>query len=292
MGKRTIVVLCLILGIGIASGVYLLTGATAGVESNPVATEPVSQEFGYTSYARALELYADDSGMVDYGKLQENRGDLDAFTAMLGRLDPRVLDSWSAEERIAFWINAYNALTLTAVIDHYPIQSRLFRGFLYPKNSIRQIPGVWTELQWTIVGQSYTLDAIEHEVLRGEFSEPRIHAALVCAAMGCPPLRNEPYTGENLSEQLDEQMRRFLSNPTKFRIDRQGGTVYLSPIFEWFGKDFVEKYSSDGFDGHSAVERAVLNAVSNFVSPEDRAYLVDERYSVQYLDYDWTLNEQ
>lgn len=292
MRKRTIVLLIAIVAAGISLFLGLYGETRAGGASQVDSEGSVSLVSGYAAYERTLAAHVDDSGMVDYGGLDENRGDLDAFVAMLGGLDSRVLDSRSAEDRIALWINAYNALTLAAVIDHYPIQSRLFRGFLYPKNSIRQIPGVWTDLQWTVAGQSYTLDAIEHEVLRERFSEPRIHAALVCAAMGCPPLRNEPYTGEKLSEQLDDQMRRFLSNPKKFRIDRQGGTVYLSPIFEWFGKDFVGTYSSDGFDGHSAVERAVLNAVSNFVSPEDRAYLVDERYSVQYLDYDWTLNEQ
>ena len=141
-------------------------------------------------------------------------------------------------------------------------------GLAYPKSSIQQIPGRWDKVQWLVMGQKLTLDRIEHAILRGgdpalvatygPFHEPRIHLALVCAAMGCPPLRNEPYAGERLDAQLDDQVRRFLRNPQKFRIDRGNGRVYLSSIFKWFGGDFIKKYGAgEKFAGHSDAERAV-----------------------------------
>ncbi|MCL4694086.1 MAG: DUF547 domain-containing protein, partial [Candidatus Hydrogenedentes bacterium] len=198
--------------------------------------EPSSDSVSYVHFAEVLARYIDGQGLVDYSGLRENRASLDAFIADLAELKPEASAAWSEPEKIAFWLNAYNAITLASVVDNYPIEPSLLRRFLYPENSIRQIPGVWTEREWIIMGSRYTLDAIEHEVLRVEFEEPRIHAAMVCAAMGCPPLRNEPYTGGLLIAQLNDQMRRFLAHDDKFRIRRDTGIVYLSPIFRWFAQ--------------------------------------------------------
>jgi hypothetical protein len=163
----------------------------------------------------------------------------------------------------------------------------------YPKNSIRQISGVWDDLKFTIMGRPMVLDGIEHNVLRTNYHEPRIHMALVCAAMGCPPLRNEPYTSERLSAQFDDQARRFLSNPAKFRIDRDAGRVYLSSIFKWFGDDFIPKYAvEDSYGNHSKKERATLHFVAGYLEKKDADYLASGNYDVKYLDYDWSLNEQ
>jgi hypothetical protein len=138
-----------------------------------------------------------------------------------------------------------------------------------------------------------TLDEIEHNVLRKEFNEPRIHMALVCAAMGCPPLRTEPYEGAKLDQQLNDQARVFLANPKKFRLDRGQGKVYLSSIFRWFGGDFVKNYGTDkAFPGFSPEERAVLNFLSQYLPAGDRDYLLKGKYTIAYLDYDWSLNEQ
>ena len=194
---------------------------------------------------------------------------------------------------MAFWINVYNALTLKAIVDHYPIQSSFLKSFVYPRNSIRQIPGVWDKLTFSVMGRDMTLDEIEHRVLRARFNEPRIHMALVCAAKGCPPLRNEQYTAAKLERQLDDQTNRFLSNAKKFRIDRENKTVYLSPIFDWFGDDFIKTYRANrAFQGYSAKERAVLNFVSRYLGDPDRMYLEKGGYSLSYLPYDWSLNEK
>ncbi len=258
-----------------------------------MAAGPMDKAFSYTNYGEELGTHVNDNGMVDYKGLKAQSHKLDEFAATLAKLDRKDYEKWTDNEKIAFWINAYNALTLRAIIDHYPIQSSFFRSLRFPKNSIRQIPGVWDELKFTVMNEPITLDGIEHDTLRAKFDEPRIHMALVCAAMGCPPLRNKPYIGEKLDAQLNNQSNRFLGNPKQFRIDRDKRTVYLSSIFKWFGNDFVKKFGTDRqFAGYSDSERAVLNFISKFVKPGDRTYLERGGYSIDYLDYDWSLNEQ
>jgi hypothetical protein len=244
-------------------------------------------------YAKALASYVDEQGMVNYSELKTHSQNLDAYLARVGHLAPVAYDQWTRNEKIAFWINVYNGMTLKAILDHYPIQSSLLRSVLYPQNSIRQIPGVWDKWQFLVMGRQMTLNEIEHGTLRKHFSEPRIHLALVCASKGCPALRNEPYRGEHLDPQLHDQARRFLANPQKFHIDRGHGRVSLSPIFNWFGEDFVRSYGTQkGFPGKNPAERAVLNFISQYLGDANRDYLASGNYKVQYLDYDWSLNEQ
>ena len=249
--------------------------------------------FSYEGYAAVLERFVNDEGMVDYAGLKADSASLGDFLEAVGKLDRTEYEGWDDTSKIAFWINAYNALTLDAIIDHYPIKASFARSLIYPKNSIRQIPGVWDDLKWSVMGEKMTLNGIEHQTLRADFNEPRIHVALVCAAMGCPPLRNEPYVGERLDEQLDDQSRRFLSNPAKFRIDREDGTLHLSPIFKWFGEDFVQTYGTDDkFEWYGGEERAVVNFIAGYLSADDRDYLESTKPAIKYLDYDWSLNEE
>ena len=246
--------------------------------------------FSYGTYTGAL-ANVDDRGLVDYGALKADRGGLDAFVESLAAMDKSEYDGWGEKERIAFWINAYNGLTLKAIIDHYPIKPSKTLSLIYPESSIRQIPGVWKKLTFDVMGEPLTLDHIEHQVLRKEFNEPRIHMALVCAAISCPSLRNEPFTGDRLDGQLDDQTRRFLAAPGKFRIDRDSAAVHLSAIFKWFGDDFVEAYGVEGrFLDHSEKERAVLNFISRYLSEGDAAWLESKGPSIEHLKYDWTLN--
>ncbi|MEW5975777.1 MAG: DUF547 domain-containing protein [Acidobacteriota bacterium] len=255
--------------------------------------ETIGPGFSYDSYGAVLETDVDSQGLVAYQALKANRHRLDDFAAALGTLSPATYSRWTREEQIAFWINAYNSLTLEVIINHYPIRPSLLRSVIFPRNSIRQIPGVWTELQFEVMGRKLTLDHIEHQTLRKEFAEPRIHMALVCAGKGCPPLRQEPYVGSRLEEQFADQARKFLSQPEKFRIDRLQNRVYLSPLFEWFGGDFVARYGGQekAREGRNAAENAVLNFLAAHLEPDDRRYLTQADYQVVYLDYDWSLNE-
>lgn len=249
--------------------------------------------FSYVDYMAVLQGFVDEDGMVDYKGLKANRGRLDAFVRSIGSVRRDEYEEWSDREQIAFWINAYNGLTLQAIIDNYPIEPSFFASLRFPDNSIRQIPGVWDDIEFRVMGGKMTLEDIEHGTLRKYFNEPRIHMALVCAAMGCPPLLNEPYEADKLDEQFSSRARRFLGNAEKFRIDRRKGEVYLSPIFDWFGKDFLRTYGTDTqFKGHGKAERAVLNYVSQYLEDRDRRHLETADYDVKYLDYDWSLNEQ
>lgn len=234
-------------------------------------------------------------GRVDYAGLKENRAPLDRYVASLGRLRPEEYEGWSEPERIAFWINAYNAITLKIILDHHPITRKSFPvGLPFPVNSIRQIPGQWDRITHPVMGEPMTLNQIEHEILRQRFREPRIHMALVCAARGCPPLRTEAYAAARLDEQLDDQTRTYLANPEAgLKVDRRKKEVALSSIFNWFGKDFVDRYSpARGFGEHSDSRRAVLAFVSRYVPEEERAFLERGDYRLTFLDYDWELNER
>jgi len=281
--RRTLILGSLLLSTGLASCQIRTTSASptdAVATSIAVDAEPADLEI--ERYGEVLETYVSDRALVDYQALQQDRLGLDAYNASLAAVSPDQLASWSDAEQIAYWVNAYNSLTLASIIDQAPI-----------KDSIKDIKGVWKGRKHAVAAQSKTLDEIEHETLRKNFQEPRIHAALVCAAMSCPPLRQEPYRAEQLDAQLDDQVNQWLANPeTGLRIDRENNKVHLSKIFKWFGEDWVPGYGTDsGFTGGEK-QRAVLNFVSNYVSPEDKAYLEAGDYSVSYLNYDWSLNRQ
>jgi len=233
--------------------------------------------------ATVLNLYV-DRGCVDYAALQANCQPLLRFNASLARVEPETYAQWSQAAQIAFWIDAYNALTLQVILAHYPTRSALV------------VPGAWTRFKFHLAGQELTLNAIEHEILRQQFNEPRIHMALVCASCGCPPLRSEPYTGDRLEAQLDDNTRTFLRDPANFAIDRAQNTVKLSAIFKWFGEDFVETYGNGAGDairtGYSPAQGATLNFISRFLNPADQEFLAAGGYRLTYARYDWSLNSQ
>ena len=257
---------------------------TAGMGAATQAASPAA--YSDRDWAAVLERFVDAEGMVDYAGLKTQRGLLDAYAATLEATDPKVYDGWKEQEKIAFWINAYNALTLRAIIDHHPIAPTPGNE-AFPKNSIRQIPGVWDRRTAPVMGRALTLDRIENEILRARFKEPRIHVALVCAAVSCPPLRAEPYRGSTLDAQLDDQARRFLANPQRFQIDRAKNEVRASEIFDWFSGDFLP-----GATGPAAKRNSLAAFVSRYVGEADRKFLAGTSWTVRYVPYDWTLNEQ
>lgn len=246
----------------------------------------------YSPWNQVLKSYVHHA-RVNYAELKAHPRIFKLALSALAQASPVRYEKWPREDKIAFWINAYNASTVQAIVDHYPIQSSWALSLIDPKNSIRQIPGVWDKLKFHVLGKELTLGAIENAILRKEFHEPRIHMAIVCASKGCPPLRSKAYTGARLNHQLNDQARRFLSDPKKFRIDREGGVVYLSPIFEWFGRDFVKNdEAKNGFGARSTNERAVLNFISRYVSVRDADYLKAGNFQIRYLGYNWSLNQQ
>ena len=207
------------------------------------------------------------NGAVDYRSFKEKEAQVDAYLAALAAIDPNTL---TEAERLALWINAYNAFTIKLILSRYP-------GI----KSIKDIPRRWKRRDWVVGGERYSLDDIEHKILRKKFKEPRIHFAIVCASVSCPSLLPEAYVAERLDEQLTAAARGFLADPEKgFRIDEN--RVYLSSIFKWFRKDFEA-------DGRSLVE-----FIAPYVAEDARAFLEEhgEEVSIRFLKYDWSLNER
>lgn len=234
--------------------------------------------FDYSTYAKVLRGYA-VNGRVDYSKLKHERQDLDEYVKSLESLSRENYEEMSRDERIAFWINAYNVAAIQLVIDHYPLQKRFgWKALAFPENSIQQIPNVWDREVLEVFGEKQSLNHIEHKILRKQFQEPRIHLALVCASLGCPVLRDEPYDGTKLDAQLKEQVQNFLLDSEKVRYDKQTDTLYLSPIFKWFRCDF---------------ER--IGGLTAFVKthwPNETREKISENTKIEWLQYDWSLNEK
>jgi hypothetical protein len=269
----------------LVAAIALLPGCTSPSPPAQGGAQPIqtasAAPLSYESYGKILQTYVNAQGLVDYPGLQANPQPLKDVVAQLGAVAPSTYATWGDPDKIAFLINAYNAITLESIINQKPL-----------KNSIKDIFGVWNFAKHTVAGNTKTLDDIEHNTLRKNFNEPRIHAALVCAAISCPPLRREPYIGAKLNEQLESQVRQWLSNERGLKIDRAQNQVSISSIFKWFGEDWQKSYSTaDKFAG-KPTERAVLNFISRYVSPEDQAYLAQGGYKLKYLNYDWSLNRQ
>lgn len=210
-------------------------------------------------------------GWVDYTALKANPKPLKDYLKVLASIKKADFDTWPEPERLAFHINLYNASTLELVIDNYPI------------NSIKRVGG-WFTSPWklpvvSLFGEKITLHTLEHDIIRKQFNEPRVHFALVCAAVGCPPLRSEPFQADDLYAQLIDQGREFFANPTKNRVDPKSKTLWLSPIFKWFEEDFTR-------DGQTVFD------VARFHLPPDVAsLLVTEGFHIEYTTYNWALND-
>ncbi len=228
--------------------------------------------FTHEAYGRVLRAFVKE-GRVDYAGLKARPGDLDAYLEQVAAVSGEAFARWPAGERLALLLNLYNAQTLKLVTEHYPVASIRRIGL---------VPGsAWRRRIVRLGGRVMSLDDLEHGIIRKEYREPRVHFALVCAAKGCPPLRDEPFVAERLEEQLQDQARRFLGDTSKNRFDAATGTLWLSPIFEWFSEDFTAGGGSlPGF------VRPLLPAAAG---EGPGATAVRE---VRFTDYDWSLNEQ
>jgi hypothetical protein len=248
----------------------------------------------HSDFDSLLKSHVHDS-RVDYQGIIKSSDELDTYLRQLGSVSEANYENWTEEQKLAFWINAYNAFTIKAIIDNYPIKrSFSLVGLFVPSNSILQIGGVWSEVQFRTVGKMVTLEEIEHEILRKEFNEPRIHFAINCASKGCPNLRNEAYRPDIIYQQLESQAIDFINDPMKgVKIDHGNNKVKLSKIFKWFGKDFITRYgNTDLFNGRNATEKAVLSVVVNYLQDQDKKeFLKGNNFKISYLSYDWSLNE-
>ena len=197
-----------------------------------------------------------EDGLVDYHTFS-TEVDFSNYLNILKNSHPDL--SWSREERLAFWINAYNAFTIKLILDNYPIKS------------IRDISGPWSKEFIEIEGNFYSLGDIEHSVLRKLYDEPRIHFAINCASFSCPQLSRDAYSSQNIESQLDKAARLFVNDPKRNRIDSDKAKV--SKIFSWFKRDFTNSSSlKDYLKKYSTVE-------------------ITEATKIEYLEYNWELND-
>jgi Protein of unknown function, DUF547 len=239
-------------------------------QSQQVSMDVVNHE----DFDALLDKYVDQNGYVKYRSLKSNRSDklsLRNYLAHLSKANPRLKSSKNA--KLAFWINAYNAVTLEGILQVYPTSSI--------RNHTAKVFGynIWKQLPLIVGNKQYNLEQIEHEILR-KMNEPRIHFAIVCASIGCPRLLNEAYTAENVDQQLTKNAKDFFSRRSNFRIDSRTKTVHTSSILEWFGTDFGQNDS------------AVLKAIYPYLTSDAKAALKNPGYRLSYLNYNWDLNDQ
>ncbi len=228
-------------------------------------------------FTQILNDYVHD-GLVNYINLKEDKR-LDKYLEQLENTNPDNLRT--DEDKLAFWINAYNAFTLKFIIEEYPVESinDLHWGGLYLGTLLGTT--VWDDEKIIINGTKLSLNNIEHDIARKKFNEERVHFAMVCASYSCPQLRDEAYEGFKLNKQLNEQARLFFMDATKNNFDLKKRTAYLSKILNWYSSDF-------GND-----DQSILLYVSQFL---DREIANDIRrnssqWEIDHLSYNWDLNE-
>ena len=227
--------------------------------------------FDHSKFDQALKKYVDDKGLVDYNSIAKDSG----FSEYVQSLQTARVEELSRDGQLAFWINGYNAVTIDKVIKKKP------------KKSVREtfIPGVWTATKFftsrehIVAGKRLSQDDIEHEILRKQFKDPRIHFAIICASMGCPPLPRIAYTEENVQTRLEEETRKYLNSQRGTRIDRAENTLHMSKLFDWFATDFIQKSGS------------TLAFMQPYLHEEVRIFL-ERDPMISYLEYNWALNAQ
>ena len=231
------------------------------------AGEPGTATFDHTAFDALLLSHVDSDGLVDYSGLAS---DGRALAEYVNALRAAPFENLGRDEKLALLINAYNAFTLQLIVEHYPL------------DSIQSIPSSdrWEAERWEIAGGRFSLDQIENVLIRANFREDRIHFALVCAALGCPKLRPQAYTGADIDEQLQRQVEEIHASERWFRYDEATGLVWLTQVYSWYSGDFVQLHGS-------------ILAAAGLYSPELKQALdAGTAVGVRWLPYDWALNDK
>ncbi len=228
-------------------------------ESKPqpeITKAPKTVFFNHSSFNNLLQKHVTVQGNVNYKNLRTDTKALRNYIAALGENMPT--NSWTKEAKLAYWINAYNSMTIDLILRNYPVKS------------IKDIKDPWKQRLWKLGEKWYNLDEIEHQIIR-KMGEPRIHFALVCAAKSCPKLYNKAFTAQTLEDDLSKLTREFLADESKNNISQNN--LRLSKIFKWFTKDFKQNGSLIDF----------LNQYSNVT--------ISEKAPKSFKDYNWDLND-
>ncbi len=258
-----------------------LTGCSSAKNSSKTGgVAPGMFDPTYSGYADLLSTFV-KGDRVDYEGLEDRKDDLEAVVAGFAALSGDSLAAMSKNEQIAFYVNAYNAITLFSIVERYP-----------DIKSIKDISGVWDKRKWDVAGEIMTLNDIEHKKLRAKYDEPRIHFAINCASLGCPPLSDAPFLAETLEEQLSERTHSFFNDPERFKYDSKSGKLRVTKIFKWFGDDFVSNNNARPKNASLSKKEAAIVAFIAARLPEELAQKVlNGAKSIDYLDYGWTLND-
>lgn len=222
-----------------------------------------SKKFDHSIFDSLLKNNVDKNGMVDYQAFINNQ----KFTTYLEEIENTDISGFTEEDKLAFYINSYNATVIKSVISHLPI------------NSPMDVDGFFNKIKHTIANKEITLDELEHKYALK--IEPVLsHFGLVCAAISCPKLIRKVYEGESVIKQLEENGRIYLMDSDKNRLDRENKILYLSEIFKWFKESFVNRYGS------------LKEIAIHFLNDDDSTFLMKNEVSVKYLKYNWKLNTQ
>lgn len=221
----------------------------------------------HKEWTALVKKHVDDQGLVDYKGFIEDKTKLDAYLKKVSDNAPS--KSWSENDKIAYWLNAYNAFTVKYIVDNYPVKSIKDLG---ADNPIMFVNTAWDKKFFEIDGRKTSLNNIEQRILRQNFKEPRIHFALNCASMSCPKLRKEAYEGAILDKQLTDQAKDFLADNNRNRLSE--GKV--SSIFNFYTKDFT-----------SWSGKTITAYINQYASKQ-----LKEGQPLEFLDYDWSINEQ
>ncbi len=220
-------------------------------------------KINHNEWDSLLVKNVDELGKVNYIAFIQDSIIFKEYLKKLSENPPA--NNWLEEEKLAYWINVYNAFTIDLIIDNYPIKS-----IKNISDGLPMINSPWDIKFFKIGNIALDLNTVEHEILRKQFEEPRIHFAINCASISCPKLRNQAYKSEKLEQQLEEQTHYFINNSNKNIINKN--ETKLSKIFDWFNSDFNEK-------------GGVLNYIKKY-KPE-----LNQENKVDFLEYDWGINE-
>lgn len=229
-----------------------------------------AENMNHTIYDTMLKKYVSD-GAVDYLKWKKN--DLGIFEQYINSLAKVSLTNLNKNERKAFWINAYNALTIYAVLKHIPNNGLLAKVF-----SVQMVLGFFDKITYAVAGETLTLNDIETKKLRQTFHDSRIHFVLVCASRSCPKIQNTPFEEAGLDEWLDSATRNFIQDISRNRLDQKNNVLHLSEIFKWYDSDFI------------ASAGTVVDFIKKYLGKEGSEYLSNHTVKIQYLFYDWLIN--
>lgn len=234
------------------------------------AQTQASEVVDYSAYNGLLNKYVSD-GALDYLRWKAN--DFEKFQHYISGLEKVSLLNATESQRKAFWINAYNALAIYAVLERIPGNAFLANVF-----SVQLIPGFFDKITYAVAGESLTLNDIETRKLREVFHDPRIHFALVCASRSCPKIQNTAFDSGGLDEALERAAEIFIQDETRNKLDRKNNMLYLSEIFKWYGTDFVNNSGS------------VIHYLKKYLLSLDKEYLSKNTVGIKHLFYNWLVN--